>query len=375
MLRSGRKVVGFAETHGLRVAGAVGFIAAVISVLAWAGVVPTSLGGDSTEPDLGRHIGEYLADLETTNNKVLSAAYEEAKTLQDEGYEAQNEEKHLEAIDRFTRALALAETDEQRAAMHILRGNSYQFVSDLISAEADYASALEVAENVVASEDQARIMAAALGNLGLVYQNQGDLPKAEDHLQQALAIHVKTGDLLGQGSTLGNLGLVYEDQGELAKAEDHHLQALAIHGEIGNRIGEGNALGNLGNIYKNQGDLARAEDRQQQALATYLEIGNRLGEANTLGNLGNIYKNQGDLAKAEDHHQRALVIHREIGHRLGEAQDLHNLGVAAAADGNFRVEACLLLNEALVVFQEVGAEPDVQRTLSNIEELGCGEDG
>lgn len=44
---------------------------------------------------------EYLADLETTQKDTLRAAYEEGRRLQLEGYEAQNEEKHREAIDRL----------------------------------------------------------------------------------------------------------------------------------------------------------------------------------------------------------------------------------------------------------------------------------
>ena len=91
--------------------------------------------------------------------------------------------------------------------------------------------------------------------------------RAEAHDQQALVIAREIGDRRSEAADLGNLGIIYKDQGELLKAEDHHRQALVIHREIGDRLAEAQNLGNLGLIYEIQGNLAKAEDHQQQALA------------------------------------------------------------------------------------------------------------
>ena len=88
-------------------------------------------------------------------------------------------------------------------------------------------------------------VASQLGSLGLVYAAMGDLPKAIDHHQQALAIDRQIGYRQGEASDLGNLGLVYAAMGDLRKALQHHQQALAIHREIGYRRGEASDLGNL----------------------------------------------------------------------------------------------------------------------------------
>ena len=70
---------------------------------------------------------EYVDGLPEAVNEKLRAAYQEARILQLEGYQAQSADKHREAIDRFTRALALAENDSQRAALRVLRGNSHHY--------------------------------------------------------------------------------------------------------------------------------------------------------------------------------------------------------------------------------------------------------
>jgi tetratricopeptide (TPR) repeat protein len=49
-----------------------------------------------------------------------------------------------------------------------------------------------------------------------------------------------------EGAFLGNLGLAYSDLGQIEKAIEHYQQALAIHREIGYRQGEASQLGNLG---------------------------------------------------------------------------------------------------------------------------------
>jgi len=275
----------------------------------------------------------YLDGLPEAVNEKLRAAYQEARILQLEGYAAQSDHKHREAIDRFTRALELAENDSQRAALHNLRGNSYSTISEYNKAEADYQETLKLAARISPERDAAEARAAALGNLGNVYRERGDLEGAEEHYKSALAIAREIGDRLGQANALGGLGLVYYRRGELEKAEEHHKKALEIYREIGNRLGEAQALGNLGLVYDLRGELEKAEEHHKKALEIDREIGNRLGEAQGLGNLGLVHARRGELEKAEEYHKQALKIDREIGNRLGEARQLGNLGAVYARRG------------------------------------------
>ena len=357
-------------------------------------------------------LGEFLDGLRETKNRPLRIEFEHARILQLEGYAAQSAHKHKEAIDRFTRALELAETDSQRAALHVLRGNSHLSISEYNEAEADYQESLKLAQRISPAKDAAQARAAALGGLGIVHRHRGDLDKAEKQLNQALDIqrqigdllgeanqlgnlgnvylqrgdvekaeehhkdalklHREIGDRLGEAQNLGNLGLVYAERGELEKAEEHHQKALEIDREIGNRLGEASNLGNLGIVYRRRGELEKAQQHYQQALEIDRETGRRLGEAIRLGNLGNVYLQRGELDKAEEHHQQALEIDRKIGNRLGEAQDLGNLGLVYKDRGDIG-KAREYLQQAQTIYQKIGAggpgPANVRRWLEELEEL------
>ena len=322
-------------------------------------------------------LAEFLDGLPQAKNPELRAAFEDARALQKEGYEAQSAHKHREAIACFTRALALAEDDSQRAALHLLRGNSYAYISQYKEAEGDYRETLELAESISPAEDAAQARAAALGNLGIVYTDRGELAKAEEHHKQSLEIHMEIGNRRGEAQELGNLGLVYYLRGDLNKAEKHHKRSAAIHRDLGNRLNEAQAISNLGNVYSQSGDLGKAEEHYKQALKINREIGNRLNEASDLGNLGLVYRQRGDLNKAEEHLKQALEIQKEIGDRLHEANQLGNLGLVYGQRGELD-KAKEHFQQAQTIYKEIGAGgqgPDaVRRALEVMEELERGEE-
>ena len=78
-------------------------------------------------------------------------------------------------------------------------------------------------------------MASELGNLGLIYRSQGDLPRAEEHHRRALSMEEELGRKEGMAAQLGNLGLIYQTQGDLPRACQHWQQALTLFKEVGMR--------------------------------------------------------------------------------------------------------------------------------------------
>lgn len=308
---------------------------------------------------------EGSAPLETA--ALAAQATAETERLLTEAVALQNENKEREAIERLLTAYKMDMPPEAKAELHLLAGNGFYHLSEYDAAEHHYARSLEASRRANSKAAQA----AVLGNLGVIYHEQGDLAKAEDRHGQALAFSREIGDRLVEANALANLGHIYHGQGDLAKAEDHHHQALAIHREIEHRLGEAQDLGNLGNIYQEQHDLAKAEEFHLQALAILRDIGGRLGEARTLGNLGNVHSDQDNLGKAQDYYMQALTIQHEIGDRLGEANQLGNLGLLAE-DRDDRNEACQWLEEALSVYDEIGAGGDAPNIVrAKLEELGC----
>ena len=77
------------------------------------------------------------------------------------------------------------------------------------------------------------------------------------------------------GRTLGNLGIVYREQGHLDRAIEIFSQAIDVCREVGDKRSEGINLGNLGNVYQNQGQCDSAIEHLSQALAIAREIGDK----------------------------------------------------------------------------------------------------
>jgi tetratricopeptide (TPR) repeat protein len=194
---------------------------------------------------------------------------------------------------------------------------------------------------------------AFLNKMGLTCHNLGQVEKAIDYYEQALAICREIEDRQDEGDTLGNLGLAYRALGQVEKAIEYHEQALTIAREIGDRRGEGNHLGNLGNAYSDLGEVKQVIEYYEQALLIAREIGDRRGEGNRLGNLGAAYHSLGQVEKAIDYYQQALVISREIGDRRGKGVDFGNLGTAYRALGQVE-KAIDYYEQALVIAREIG---------------------
>jgi tetratricopeptide (TPR) repeat protein len=191
-----------------------------------------------------------------------------------EGQRLEDAHEHDKAIAEFEAALATADTDSRRGALHLHIGISHYLSGRLVQAEGSYTQALRLFR--VAADELGE--AVALGNLGLVYYQRDDLDRAEEHHKQALEIDRRIDNPLGQAQDLGNLGNVYADRGDLDRgdldrAEEHYKKALEIFRRIDNPLGQANQLGNLGILAMQRGRPEEARRLLTEALALYERIG------------------------------------------------------------------------------------------------------
>ncbi len=66
---------------------------------------------------------------------------------------------------------------------------------------------------------------------------------------KALKLNEELGRKVGMGIAYGNLGMIYQTRGELPKAEEIHLKALKLEEELGHKKGMAITYGSLGSIY------------------------------------------------------------------------------------------------------------------------------
>ena len=217
--------------------------------------------------------------------------------------------------------------------------------------------------------DDPQTDAASKTSLGFCYRSLGQVHRAIDLHEQALAIDRETRNRSREGADLGWLASSYAFVGEIGRAIDLHEQALAIMRETGDRKSEAANLANLGNRYSYLGQVHRAIDLDEQALAIDRETGDRWREAYTLTSLGNEYCNLGQTSRAIELCEQALTIEREIGNRYGEAMTLAGLAEAHRDLGAWG-QAVAFSREAIEVADTISdaqAQSQARRTLAEIQ--------
>jgi len=298
-------------------------LVAVLIGIAWAinaWVLPRLRGKPKKLERKISGIEDYLCRLV----EYLDGLFQAPPGIRDPFLEAQKletEYKFPEAIKYYEACFQPETTTSQRAALHILIGNCCFHLSELEEAEGHYREAEAAATQ--AKDDEG--LAAALGNIGLVYQTEGELDKALELYERVFKIEREMGRKWGEANALGNIGTIYLSQKKLDKALDCHQQALKIDKKIGYREGQAQDLANIGNIYLSQKEHDKALDYYKRALKVDRDIGNREWEANQLGNIGNIYADKGELDKALDYLNQALKVFEGIGAKIGIEQTKQNI--------------------------------------------------
>ena len=237
----------------------------------------------------------------------------------------------------------------QQSVSKQMLGEAYAHLGQLPRAIDLYEQALAVNREMNDRSGEA----AVLHRLGFCYYLRGQVPRAIEFHKQALAISQEAGNRHEEASNLNNLGLCYLDLGQILEAIDFHEQALTINREISGRRAEATNLANLGRCYGYLGQIAEAIEFYQQALTIDREIGSRQSKAEVLGQIGTCYAALGQTPEAIDLYEQALAIHREIGYRRGMAAVLASLGHSRAALGQIP-EAMDLYGQACTIADESG---------------------
>ena len=94
--------------------------------------------------------------------------------------------------------------------------------------------------------------------------------KEDVYKRQAVAREI--GDRRGEGQRLGNLGIAYRNLGQVERAIELYEAALAVAREVGDRRGEGNHLYNRALALEKLARPDQAIESMAAALAAYESI-------------------------------------------------------------------------------------------------------
>lgn len=209
------------------------------------------------------------------------------------------------------------------------------------------------------------LRAKALGALGLVLENYGDLGRLEAPLEESLALYRELGAGHGTASVLRGLGYVELNKGDFERSEALLEESLALSREFGDGFVADAALTGLAVIALERGDLERSEAFMEESLASSRRRGDTKVIAYSLHNWGYSLASRGEYERTAAMAEEAVALFRGLDNRRGVALSLVTLGIAALGRGDPEA-AKRLAGESLTLNQEVG---DRCVTAENLEIL------
>ncbi len=125
-----------------------------------------------------------------------------------------------------------------------------------------------------------------------------DRKEAEEKYLEALDIFRQLNLERGEAEVLNDLGLLYVELRQYPKAVECYERSLEIKRKVGWAWGEGNSLANLGQLYSKQGEYAKAVDHAEQAVKAYEKANDQKAIGRSFYELANIYEKVGQIPKA-----------------------------------------------------------------------------
>lgn len=168
--------------------------------------------------------------------------------------------------------------------------------------------------------------AAALKNVGEVYQELGNSEKAFSFYKQALAVSQEAKDVHGEAEILNDIGYLHFFLGDMENAFQNGTRALKLGQETGDRRVEAQALNTIGEAYFGFADFPKDIESQDRSIKLSHELNDRRGEARALVSLGYAYAHLSELEKALNCYNEAVSLWREVGSPRGQALTFIALG-------------------------------------------------
>jgi tetratricopeptide (TPR) repeat protein len=211
-------------------------------------------------------------------------------------------------------------------------------------------------------------------SLGFLYLRAGDWDRARQVVNEALPLHDDRHNAVAVKALYLALGSLNLEEGDFSKAEELLLKSLEICRKGGNVLFELWVLPVLAELYLKMG--------QPEKVAEYVDRGFELlkPDQNWYGLPAPMYLAKGMLAaaqndwdKATDFFDKAIETNRQYQLPWDEARTLYERGLMhLTRDGQGdREKAHEDLDEALAIFQKVGAKKDAEKVLRKKERLGA----
>ncbi|HEX5718318.1 MAG TPA: CHAT domain-containing tetratricopeptide repeat protein [Thermoanaerobaculia bacterium] len=249
--------------------------------------------------DLDNAIGEYRRALEL--RRRLGDHSGEALTSNNLGHALLLRGRYDEAAALFDRALALPQDPNERAKALLNRGYLHRDLGEVDRARERFNAAVALSRQAKDQDNEAK----ALNALGVLAQDEGRPAAALEPLRAAFAL--RSPGTRGQANTLNALGVSYRQLGRLDDARRAYAEALAIFRKLGDAREQARCLGNLGRLEATLGDDAAALDHLDGALRFFQTLADPPAEAWAQEGKAWVLRRRGKLEEARGLMEQALA--------------------------------------------------------------------
>jgi CHAT domain-containing protein len=206
---------------------------------------------------------------------------------------------------------------------------------------------------------------AALRNIGVIHQRQGNYPQSLEYLQKSLPLAEALGDKESISRLLIDIGTVYQNQDDLAQAIAYFQKGLKVAEELSSKDLVAYGLTSIGAIYRTQGDYVKALEAYQKSLTSYEELGDKRMIGITLSRIGLVNFDQGNYPQALDYFQKELKLGEELGNKGLISAALQNSGLVYYGQRNY-ARALEYFQKSLKIKEELGDKHGIANSLNSI---------
>jgi tetratricopeptide (TPR) repeat protein/KaiC/GvpD/RAD55 family RecA-like ATPase len=242
--------------------------------------------------------------------------------------------------------------------------------------------ALSLAEESVALDRKAGNttgLSYSLNILGLVYHTLGELDKSEQYYEEALDLSQKSRNIQQTGFSHALLGWLYTDKGEYVKAKEELEKAFDIWGKAGAKFYQAYASLRLAWVNTELGEIDKAKSFLDQTLRYAVEAGDKLLIALADVGKGMLFRVQKRWKESIEYFEKSLQEFEAINakrwhvHLLAKMVlcEYANVYLEREQEGD-REKARNLFNQALEIFQKMGAKKDIEKVEARIAFIETG---
>ncbi len=266
-----------------------------------------------------------LVELATAQNDYIYV--HEGYIIKGNAYRLKGEiDKALDALFKASEAAKKADDLEKEAISYISIADVYSEIGNTTNAELYYDKGIAISREL----DEPKTLAQALFNAGDEYFNSKKYDKALKNFEEAGRIFEKENFLIGTAYTIGNIGMVYAEQGNHSLAEAKINEAIEILEGLEDYYAIAEYLTYMSDIYIKKDDWKTAVSYADRSLKLAKKNGikKQISESNL--KLSELHQQAGNIPESFDYY-KDYIKYRDI------FINLENIEKAADLRTNFEV--------------------------------------